>query len=549
MGGTKNIITKILLGIAFMPVIPNTSLSNTNLTNVVKNLNPVEIIPLSKEEKDKYSYNKDEYWLNDTNIVNDFSIKDASEFYTNLLQDIQNNYLYDISYDKLLNYILEGLSAFSEKLEITIANNRILIHDGDLKLVGNYSAPIEGDAKAWANLIVNIILGLREKNPEIRNAHPEQLYYLTSNYLLNSLDENAKYTDNISLQKKAKGYNSYTLGFTYRKIPYGLQVLSIINESPIFFSGVEEGDVITHINTVPISKLRDEDIEATLTNDDSTIVHLNYISYITGKQGEEYIKRNKFTIPSVIVDNSNPQIPVISITNFKEKSSYELKEAIDKLNKNNIKGIVIDLRANNGGDFTESLESANLFISGGDILKTKGLGENKNQIYSAKAGDLLNNKPIVVIADNTTKAEAEIFAFILEANGRAVLVGSPTFGNASVYEEFDLPNKSQIKFTTKQAISPNDYVLSKIGVIPLVCVSSFTSDDSVDTFLSNVKKGSFKDNREKFKTEPTASDVKRIRNSCKSLYPLKSSQELPLKISKGIIEDTDVYNKLKTMKY
>lgn len=549
MGGTKNIITKILLGIAFMPVIPNTSLSNTNLTNTVKNLNPVEIIPLSKEEKDKYSYNKDEYWLNNINIVNDFSIKDASEFYTNLLQDIQNNYLYDIPYDKLLNYILEGLSAFSGKLEITTANNRILIHDGNLKLIGNYSAPVEGDAKAWANLIVNIILGLRVKNPEIGKVHPEQIYYLTSNYLLNSLDENAKYTDNISLQKKAKGYNSYTLGFTYRKIPYGLQVLSVINESPIFFSGIEEGDVITHINTIPISKLKDEDIEATLTNDDSTIIHLNYISYITGKMGEEYIKRNKFIIPSIIVDNSNPQIPVISITNFKEKSSYELKDVIDKLDKNNIKGIVIDLRANNGGDFTESLESANLFISGGDILKTKGLGENKNQVFTAKAGDLLNDKPIVVIADNSTKAEAEIFAFILGSNGRAVLVGSPTFGNGSVYDKFDLPNKSQIKFTTREAISPNDYVLNKVGVIPLVCVSSFTSDDSVDIFLSNVKKGSFKDNREKFKKEPTASDVKRIRNSCKSLYPLKSAQELPLKISKSIIEDTDVYNKLKTMKY
>ncbi|MBD5404941.1 hypothetical protein HDR59_00120 [bacterium] len=549
MGGTKNIITKILLGIAFMPVIPNTSLSNTVPVGVVKNTKTFEIIPIPKEEKDKYSYNKNEYWLNNTNIVNNFSIKDASEFYTNLLQDIQNNYIYDISYDKLLNYILEGLSAFSEKLEITKANNRILIHDSNLKLVGNYSTPIEGDAKAWANLIVNIILNLREKNPAIGKAHPEQIYYLTSNYLLNSLDENAKYTDSISLQKKAKGYNSHTLGFTYRKIPYGLQVLSIINESPIFFSGIEEGDVITHINTVPISKLRDEDIEATLTNDDSSIIHLNYISYITGKQGEEYIKRNKFTIPSVIVDNSNPQIPVISITNFKEKSSYELKDAIDKLNKNNIKGIVIDLRANNGGDFTESLESANLFISGGDILKTKGLGENKNQVFTAKAGDLLNNKPIVVIADNTTKAEAEIFAFILEANGRAVLVGSPTFGNASVYEEFDLPNKSQIKFTTKQAISPNDYVLSKVGVIPLVCVSSFTSDNSIDLFISNVRGGSFKDNRERFKTEPIDADVKRIRNSCKSLYPLKSSQELPLKISKGIIEDTDVYNKLKTMKY
>ncbi|MGN0929110.1 MAG: S41 family peptidase [Alphaproteobacteria bacterium] len=545
MGGTKTIV-KFLLGIIF---IPNISLSNTVPTNIVKNTNSVEIIPITKADREKYSYNKGEYWLKGTDIVDNFSIQNASEFYTNLLQDIQNNYIYDISYEKLLNYILEGLSGFSGKLEITIANSRVLIHDKDLKLVGNFTTPTEGDAKAWANLIVNIILSLREKNPIVKNAHPEQIFYLTSTYLLKSLDENATYEDYISLQKKQKGYNSHSLGFTYRKIPYGLQVLSIINESPVYFSNIKEGDVITHINATPVSKLKDEEIEATFTNDNSSIIHLNYISYISGKQEEEYLKRNKFTIPSVFVDNSNPKVPVISITNFKEKSSYEVKDAIDNLNKNNINGIVIDVRANNGGDLTEAIETSNLFISGGEILKTKGLGENKNQVYTAKSGDLLNGKPIIVLADNTTKGEAEIFAFILQSNNRAVLVGSPTFGKGTIFETFDLPNKSQIKFTTKQAVSPNDYVLNKVGVIPLVCVSSFTSDSDIDTFIKNVKEDKFKDNRERFISTPTDTDVKRIRNSCKSLYPLKSAQELPIKISTKIIEDTNTYNKLKSMKY
>lgn len=550
MGGNgKNIITKILVGIAFIPVIPNISLSNTVPTNIIKNGNSVEIIPISKEDKEKYSYNKGEYWLKGTDIVNDFSIQNAVEFYTALLKYIQNNYIYDISYDKILNYILEGLSGFSGKLEITVTNNRVLIHDKDLKLIGNFTTPTDNDTKAWANLIVNIILSLREKNSVVRNAHPEQIFYLTSTYLLKSLDENATYTDYISLQKKKKGYNSHTLGFTYRKIPYGLQVLSIINESPVYFSNIKEGDVITHINTVPVSKLKDEDIEATLTNDNSSIIHLNYISYISGKQNEEYIKRSKFVSPSVFVDSSNTKVPVISITNFKEKSSYEVKDAIDTLNKGNLKGIIIDVRANGGGDLTEAIETANLFISGGDILKTKGLGEDKNQVYTAKAGDLLNGKPIVVLVDNTTKGEAEIFAFILESNNRAVLVGSPTFGKGTIFETFDLPNKSQIKFTTKQAVSPSDYVLNKVGVIPLVCVSSFISDDSIDLFIKNVNEGRFKDNREKFISTPTNTDVKRVRNSCKSLYPLKSAQELPIKISTKIIEDTNAYNKLKSMKY
>ncbi len=546
MGGIKGKIINLSLGIMFIPQI---SLSNTVPKHIVKNIKDVEIIPISREESQKYSYNKNEFWLNNTNIVNNFSVPEATQFYTNLLETIENNYIYDMPYEKMVNYVLDGLSSFSDKLSVTIANNRLLIHDKNLTLVGNYSTPFEGDAQAWANLIVNIILHFREKYPSMQNAHPEQIYYITAVYLLQSLDENSKYTDNISLQKKQKGYNSNTLGFSYRRIPNGIQVLSIINESPVYFSKIAEGDVITHINSIPVTKLTDENIESVLTNNDSSIVHLNYISYITNKQNSEYLKRNIFIAPSLFVNKTNPEIPVISISNFKQKSSYELKDAIDGLNKDKLKGVIIDVRANNGGDFTESLEMANLFISGGEILKTKGLGEDKNQIYTAKSGDILKGKPIIILADHSTKAEAEMFAFILQSAGRAVLVGAPTFGNGSVHETFTLPNKAQIEFTTKQAISPNGYMLSKVGVIPLVCASSFSNEASIDIFVKNVETGIFKDNRERFSDTPKDSDVKRIRKSCPSLYPITEAQELPVKIATKIIENEKVYNKLKSMKY
>ena len=543
MGGRKFFV-KLIIG-AFL--MPSMVFANT-VPSVVKNTKSVEIIPISKEDRQKYSYNKYEYWLNGTDIVDNFSIQQASDFYTALLQTLSDNFVYDIPYVKMLNYVLEGLSGFYGKLDITIANTRVLVHDKNLKLIGNFNTPVEGDTRAWANLIVNVILSLREINQGVKNVHPEQIYYLTSKYLLKSLDENAKYSDNISLLKKKNEYNSHILGFTYRRTPYGLQVLSIINDSPLYHTNIVEGDLITHLNTVPVSKLKDEEIEATFNNDISEIVHINYISYISGQTDEVYVKRNKVIVPSIYVDIANPKVPVISIMNFKPKSSYELKDSIDKV-KSKADGLIIDLRANSGGDFTEAVEMANLFINGGEILKTKGLGANKNQSYTAKSGDILNDKPIVIIADNTTKAEAEIFAFILQSMGRAVLIGSPTFGNGTVKETFDLPNKAQITFTTKQVVSPNDYVLNKVGVIPLVCLSSFKTDSDIDIFISNVKDGKFKDNRERFLATPSNTDIERVRKTCPALYPLKDIQKLPITIATKIIGNSEVYNKLKSMKY
>ncbi len=544
MGGRKT----LLYGLSIMSLMSNVSMADTSSQVIKNNKVSVEVIPIPYEQKDNYKYNKYEYWISGSDIVNNFSIKEASDFYTQLIDIIQKNFLYDVKYDKILNLILDGISHLAGKLEITIANSRVLIHDKNLKLVANFNTPLEGDSRAWANLIVNIILSLREKNPDVMKAHPEQIYYLTTLYLIKSLDENATYTDYISLLKKQKGYNSATLGFTYRKIPQGLQVLSIIQDSPIYYSNIIEGDVITHINTTPVKSLKDEQIEASFTNNDIEIIHLDYISYINGRAGETYIKRNKPKLSSIFIDNKNKEIPVISIMNFKENSSYEFKDAIDSLNQDEIKGVILDLRANNGGNLKEALEMANLVISGGDMFKTTGLGADKNQIYTAKSGDILNDLPIVVIADNTTKAEAELFAFILESRGRAVIIGSPTFGKGTISDTYTLPNKAEIKIATKKALTLNDYALDKVGVIPIVCISSFTSDKDVDTFIMNVENGDFKDNRQKYKTI-TDEEVDKVRKSCPSLYPLKNAQTFAVNLAKKIIINPSVYEELRKLNY
>lgn len=544
MGGKKKIV---LLSILLSML--GKEMRSAETAHMIKN-NKVEvsITPIPYEERDKYKYNKYEYWISGTDIVNNFSIEEASDYYTEVIDIIQKNFLYDMPYDKILNLILEGISHLAGKLEITIANSRVLIHDKNLKLIGNFNTPQEGDTKAWANLIVNIILSLREKNPSVMKAHPEQIYYLTTLYLIKSLDENGDYTDYISLLKKQKGYNSATLGFTYRKIPQGLQVLSIIQDSPLYYSNIVEGDIITHINTVPVQNLKDEEIESSFTNNEIEIIHLDYISYITGRAGENYIKRNKPKISSIYVDERDKEIPVISIMNFKENSSYELKEAIDKIDKEKIKGVIIDIRANNGGELKEALEMANLFISGGEMFKTAGLGPDKNQIYSAKDGDILKDLPIVLISDNTTKGEAELFAFIMESRGRGVIIGSPSYGKGTITEKYTLPNKAEMKIATKKAYTLKGYGLDKIGVIPIVCISSFKSDKDVEVFINNVENGEFEDNRLKYE-DATEEDVKNIRKACPSLYPIKSAQEFALKVAKRIINNETVYEILRQNNY
>lgn len=532
---------KFFLGLTTL-LIPTTTFASS--ANTTYKFNNVDLFPLTKEDLAKYDYNPKEYWVKGTDIVNDFSIEDAQKFYTNLYETVSKNFVKPISYHDITNKILEGLSGFVGKISIETTNNRILIYDKNLKLLGNFKKTSDEDTSNWVNILINIILSLRQNNKKMADAHQEQIYYVSTLYLLKSLDENSSYTDPISNKEKTKNKNSTTLGFTYRKTTFGIQVLSIFKDSPIYFTDIKTADIITHINQIPTRSLTDEQLEYILTNTDMDILHINYVSYISNKPAEIFIRKNQIIIPSAsseIKDN----IGIITIHNFKNKSSHEIKNEFDKIKTSNPKGLIIDLRGNVNGESIEAIETANLFINGGEILKTNAQNENENKTYTAKSGDISNNLPIVIIVNNTTKGTGELFASIMEGTNRAVIIGTPTFGSGNIESKYTLSNNSEIKFATHKIFNAKNLSFDKVGVIPLICTSNIFDDKDINTLKQNVKENKFKDNRPKDNNQ-TIDLINNIRNSCKALYPTKGQNDLIIKIATNIINDSEVYNKLST---
>ncbi len=529
---------KIFIGITSLFIPSTIFASSANNSHTFKN---VEILPLSKDDLKKYDYNPKEYWIKGTNIVNNFSIEDAQKFYINLYETITKNFVKPISYNEITNKIFEGLSSFVGKLTIDTTNNRILIYDKDLKLLGNFKKTSEEDTENWVNILINTILNLRQNNKKIADVHQEQIYYVTTIYLLKSLDENSNYTNPTSNKQKQEDKNSTSLGFNYRKTTFGLQVLSILKNSPTYFSNIKTGDIITHINQVPTRSLTDEQLEYILTNTNTDILHINYVPYISNKPTEVFIRKNQIIIPSSTSKKIN-DIGIITIHNFKDNSSKEIKTSFDNINQN-LKGLIIDLRGNINGTPIEAIETANLFINGGEILKTKGQKEEQNKTYTAKDGDIANNIPIVIIANNTTKGTSELFSSIMEGRNRAVIIGTPTFGNGNISEKYTLPNNSEISFATQKAFNAKNISFDKIGIVPIICTSNIFDEKDIKELKQNIKENKFKDNRPKDNNQ-TIDIINNIRNSCKALYPTQGQDEFLLKIATNIIEDTDIYNKL-----
>ncbi len=528
----------LLLGLSVLFPF-STSVNAANIDSDTT-LAKVKLSPISKEELKKYEYKPKEFWIKGTDIVDNFSIEDAQKFYTKLYDTISENYVKPISHKEITNIIFKALSGFTEKLTIESTDNRILIYDNNLKLLGNYTKIADNDTENWVNILIKVLITLRKNNKKIADAHQQQIYYVTALYLLKSLDENSSYTDGITKNNETYSNNSTSLGFTYRRTTPGIQVLSIFKDSPVSFSDIKTGDIITAINKTPAKSLTDEQLEYILTNTDTNIVSIDYIPYISNIPATVFLRKNQIIMPSVITKKMD-KISLFEIQNFKSGSSKELKEAIDK-NKNS-NGIILDLRGNINGLSSEAIETANLFISGNDILKTTGNNEKYNETYTAKKGDIFNEKPIVIIVDNTTKGASEIFASIMDGVKRAVVIGTPSFGDGHIQNKFTLPNNADIQFATSTAINAKNISTDKVGMIPIICTSSILEEKDISTLLNNIKNNKFVDNRPDNNNQ-TSESIKNIRKSCQALFPSPETDNLMIKTATNILNDSDAYKKL-----
>lgn len=136
-----------------------------------------------------------------------------------------------------------------------------------------------------------------------------------------------------------------------------------------------------------------------------------------------------------------------------------------------VKGLIIDLRGNPGGMLQEAVRVAGLFIDGGIVASSKGRSPDSTEYYNAPAGDVLDNKPIVVLIDGQTASSAEVLAAALQEQSRAVVVGTGSYGKGTVQKLIKLSNDSRLALTNGIIYTPSGNKLAGIGVLPDICTS------------------------------------------------------------------------------
>ncbi|OGV73377.1 MAG: hypothetical protein A3K19_24480 [Lentisphaerae bacterium RIFOXYB12_FULL_65_16] len=187
------------------------------------------------------------------------------------------------------------------------------------------------------------------------------------------------------------------------------------------------------------------------------------------------VTRAKVQMPNVEVQELPDGIRLVAISQFNEGTSTELKDIFDAAVKAGCKGVILDLRGNSGGVFSEGLKCSELFIpKGQSLMRIVTHGSQVNNYVSTNEAPF--TLPLAIMVNGSSASASEILAAALRDELAAPLVGEKTFGKATMEKIYPLQNKYRVKFTYAALYSPKGKSWQKLGLVPDVVVDE---DDAI----------------------------------------------------------------------
>ena len=253
-----------------------------------------------------------------------------------------------------------------------------------------------------------------------------------------------------------------------------VRVIAPIDDTPAEKAGIKAGDYITHIDDEQVFDLTLNQATQKMKGRPGTKVKLKVVSDgeeprdITLKRAIIKVKSVKYEDKSLADDDSETpdKIGYLRISDFGATTTKELKEAIAALEKKNVIGYVVDVRNNPGGYLTAAIDVSDAFLDGGEIVSTRGKDKADIERAFATPGDLTGGKPVVVLINHGSASASEIVAGALQDNGRALVMGSQSFGKGSVQQQKPLGDGTAIHITIARYYTPSGRSIQNEGITP-----------------------------------------------------------------------------------
>lgn len=344
---------------------------------------------------------------------------------------------------------------------------------------GNEKIPIE-QLKAFSEVYMKI------KKDYVEKVDDEKLFDDAIKGMLEGLDPHSTYLNEKDFEDLQIGTRGEFggLGIEVTMEDGYVKVVSPIDDTPAYRAGVKAGDLIIMLDDKPVKGLTLSECVDIMRGKVGTSLELTIAREGENKPLKIKIIRDTIKVKSVKYDILDNNYGYLRITSFQSKTGSSLKNVLLKIKKkNNLKGIVLDLRNNPGGVLGAAVEVSDTFLDQKKmIVTTSGRMSDAINEFKSSSNDFAKDIPIVVLINGGSASASEIVAGALQDHRRAIIMGTQSFGKGSVQTILPLTRKTALKITTARYFTPNGRSIQAKGITPDIIVNEmkFEKKDEVE---------------------------------------------------------------------
>ena len=400
---------------------------------------------------------------------------------------IADTYLDPVDIKRLAVDGLSSLTRLEPRLSTAVGEDGALHLSLDGGALAELPLPRDQVPVHWSQLVMRTIERARSASPALKATGGDEITQAVLDAVVADLDPYSRYAGGSKASDERSQRDGYggvgivlaaeparenRLDRAINHLPHAL-ISEVMPHSPAAAAGIRIGDSIVAIDSQDIGDATAEQIGARLRGPVGSAIELTVSRAGTARRVT--LRRDR-VVPNTVTAHVDGNVALLRIERFNAATALNLRDAIVRLRAEaRPKGFILDLRGNPGGLLDQAVAVADEFVTSGRILTTEGRHPDSLQRYDATPDDQLDGLPLVVLIDGKSASAAEIVAAALQDSGRAVLVGSSTFGKGSVQTVTRLPNDGELFLTWSRIYAPSGYTLHRQGVQPTVCTTRDSS--------------------------------------------------------------------------
>jgi carboxyl-terminal processing protease len=396
------------------------------------------------------------------------------------------------------------------------------------------------NGKAWGEMLADLMAASVDASPVLQHTDRNALTKAAMVATTKQLDKNSRYADpeearDNRFQRDGGGGIGITVERTDDK---KVMIIAVQDGSPSGKGGIRAGDQILEIDGENMVDRPLIDVVHKLRGPVGAPLSLTILRPSEGRKITALLQRSRI-IPTTVSYERDGNLALIHLMGFNTATTDALAQAIDKARADigpELAGIIIDMRGNRGGLLDQADGVAELFVGDGVIFSTKGRHPDSQHTYRSDSREWTNDLPIALLLNGNSASAAEIVAAALQDRGRAVVIGTTSYGKGTVQTVIRLVNQGELILTWSRLVAPSGYSWNELGVMPNVCSAKVTNADTFGASAVDANRTLLQ--HWHAERDPSAQEVAELRKICP---PGEDSPQRDIEIAGRLLHNPKLY--------